>query len=366
MENRPNIFTYATRELTQDAVVCWLLACCHSENEKYRQSGLDFVRFVLGNEYPEITDIEIDIESPHKQYYHMDVYANVRVGDRIIPVIFENKTNTYLHGQQHIRYCSMVKDWKTDTKWKNKLFNDENLTWDKTLFVFFKTGYMFNWQKAELEQAKEELAKHDAILKVMSGQDMLEFVNGRKDQDVILSDYYAFLEDKISQLKNCKEERFERCFEKIFGKNKWFKYDYQGWASRDILYLDMNDNQENNRIYYSLRMSTWQNKEGIAFQQYRNEKNLVGSQNRKEELKAERNRLIELTREICREIMDEMNVDILIEENDKNKIPHQNNIFKLFVSDIGEDELCRFFRDFIERFKEKFKENGIVYNVADF
>lgn len=50
MLTRPNIFNYAKKELSQDAVICWLLECCHSDDDKYRKIGIDFVRFILDNE----------------------------------------------------------------------------------------------------------------------------------------------------------------------------------------------------------------------------------------------------------------------------------------------------------------------------
>ena len=51
MLTRPNIFNYAKKELSQDAVICWLLECCHSDDDKYRQIGIDFVRFIVYNKH---------------------------------------------------------------------------------------------------------------------------------------------------------------------------------------------------------------------------------------------------------------------------------------------------------------------------
>ena len=96
MLTRPNIFNYAKKELSQDAVICWLLECCHSDDDKYRQIGIDFVRFILDNENIKEKDIELEKDSPRSQYKNMDVYANIRVGKTIIPVIFEDKTDTFL------------------------------------------------------------------------------------------------------------------------------------------------------------------------------------------------------------------------------------------------------------------------------
>lgn len=94
MLTRPNIFNYAKKELSQDAVICWLLECCHSDDDKYRQIGIDFVRFILDNENIKEKDIELEKDSPRSQYKNMDVYANIRVGKTIIPAIFPNGIST--------------------------------------------------------------------------------------------------------------------------------------------------------------------------------------------------------------------------------------------------------------------------------
>ena len=63
--NRPNIFDYAKKELSQDAMICWLLECCRSGNGAYREIGHDFVRFILDDESIAADEIELDKYSPH-------------------------------------------------------------------------------------------------------------------------------------------------------------------------------------------------------------------------------------------------------------------------------------------------------------
>ena len=73
----------------------------------------------------------------------MDVYANIRVGKTIIPVIFEDKTDTFLHDNQESKYIEKIEKLKTGS-----LFNDNGLCWrEKAQYVFFKTGYVFDWQR---------------------------------------------------------------------------------------------------------------------------------------------------------------------------------------------------------------------------
>ena len=40
---RPNLFDYATKELSQDAVICWLVACAAEATGDLQKCGLEFV-----------------------------------------------------------------------------------------------------------------------------------------------------------------------------------------------------------------------------------------------------------------------------------------------------------------------------------
>jgi len=90
---RPNIFKYAKRELSQDAMVCWLLACLHSSEFEYFKIGLNFIRFIFNDNTIQENEVIIESGSPYNQYSHMDVYAVICVRSKLYPIIFENKTN---------------------------------------------------------------------------------------------------------------------------------------------------------------------------------------------------------------------------------------------------------------------------------
>lgn len=157
---RPNIFNYATRELSQDAMICWLLACLHSKDETYKKIGVDFIRFVLQDSSLAESEITLEASSPHKQYYKMDVYAVVRVRNKIVPIIFEDKTNTYLHSGQFESYCKTVHSWLNSESYlenSRRDFKDDNLTWDNILYVYFKTGYVPGWQEVDFESQAQKI-----------------------------------------------------------------------------------------------------------------------------------------------------------------------------------------------------------------
>ena len=212
MLTRPNIFNYAKKELSQDAVICWLLECCHSDDDKYRQIGIDFVRFILDNENIKEKDIELEKDSPRSQYKNMDVYANIRVGKTIIPVIFEDKTDTFLHDNQESKYIEKIEKLKTGS-----LFNDNGLCWrEKAQYVFFKTGYVFDWQREVIENLDKNI---NAEVKSIYIDDILNFISKHKDKEFMLADYYEYLLDRKASLVNGIEDKCNRYLVRTDGFN---------------------------------------------------------------------------------------------------------------------------------------------------
>lgn len=108
MADSPNIFDYATSELSQDAFICWLLAWaaphCASLNPSLHECGigllLDFLR--RGKIEPDaITSVEVT-----KQTDNIDVLCIV---NGIYAIIVEDKIGTSSHGNQLERYLATVK-----------------------------------------------------------------------------------------------------------------------------------------------------------------------------------------------------------------------------------------------------------------
>lgn len=366
MSKRPSIFDYAKKELSQDAMICWLLDCCHSDDSTYMNIGLDFIKFILEDESISESDIELEKDSPHAQYHRMDVYASIRVGNEIIPVIFEDKTNTFLHGDQEARYTEMVNSWKNDEKWTKGLFDNDKLKWSKkTMYVFFKTGYVFDWQKEEMKCIKEKL---NAKVKTIYIDDMLEFIARYKHKDFLLDDYYEYLTKRKSELVGSMEDKCNRYFNKIFGDKKRFSYHYQQWAARNFGYIQDESQKGENIIYCAVRTGWRKNAYSIAVQQYRNEKTLFGNNEEKKLLVEKRYVITDETIDICKKVAvdlaDDLGVEINFENNIKNKMPSQRNLFRVFIDDDNEEKVCSFFREFIKKFnklaKDKYKEQYVV------
>ncbi|GJE42182.1 PD-(D/E)XK nuclease family protein [Methylobacterium soli] len=103
----PNLFKYATKELSQDAFFCWLLAWA---DDAYGDSdvalhgiGRGFVDMLLAEH-----DLAMDGRTRvvvHRQYNYVDIL--VEVGDDLV-LLIEDKVHAGIHGDQLTRYKERV------------------------------------------------------------------------------------------------------------------------------------------------------------------------------------------------------------------------------------------------------------------
>ena len=114
----PNLFDYATKELSQDAVICWLIAWAGAETkgspakEGLRRCGRAFVD-ALFSKWQDWDTVELgDLVRTEvlRQEHNIDVLA--RVDCRHV-LLIEDKTDTGAHDDQLARYCSLVVEGKT-------------------------------------------------------------------------------------------------------------------------------------------------------------------------------------------------------------------------------------------------------------
>jgi hypothetical protein len=130
----PNLFDFATSELSQDAFVCWLAAWadpgCRAANEPLHAAGTVFVNRLLevgrGPKVSEVRSVRV-----HRQWRDIDVLLVVN-GDTAI--IVEDKTATKDHSDQLHRYRAAV---------------TAEYPADRTAAVYLKTGDQGNYRSAD-------------------------------------------------------------------------------------------------------------------------------------------------------------------------------------------------------------------------
>lgn len=107
-QREPNLFIFAPGELSQDAVLCWLLSWADPQyqgrNPELHDAGCKLLAFLLrahGVDRPPQSGITV-----HRQVNHADIV--VEIGESYV-LLIEDKTATKQHGDQLSRYLREIR-----------------------------------------------------------------------------------------------------------------------------------------------------------------------------------------------------------------------------------------------------------------
>lgn len=151
-----NIFHYATSELSQDAMIAWLISCATAADTALSEVGRAFLRFLLQTDlHRDGTVIEkavigpdneivtydgpgnaseiLDLESQHR---HIDVYCRAEIDGRKISFVIEDKAHTTDHSHQLPRYRQLVQR--------------DDIEEDYLKLIYLKTGMPYETEKARV------------------------------------------------------------------------------------------------------------------------------------------------------------------------------------------------------------------------
>jgi len=129
---KPNLFQYATKELSQDAFLCWLLAWSDerncAEDGALHAAGLNLLNSLLK------LHGEAPLEKPsitiHKQLYHVDIVVEV---NQDLVLMVEDKVHATEHAAQLTYLSNIVREYPNR----------------KVLQVFLKTGDQCDYSNVE-------------------------------------------------------------------------------------------------------------------------------------------------------------------------------------------------------------------------
>ena len=160
-EKKQNIFNYAKKELSQDAVI----TCILQEKDANAKA---FIKSMLGADCPS----DFEIVSVSNQKKKIDVFGEIKVvdenGEHLEAIIIEDKTNTFLHDDQLNKYIDAVE--KSGKKKVKK--------YEKVYFVLFKTGDYYFWEKdMYAEMQKAYAGNPDVFFKTYLLNDFTKFIN---------------------------------------------------------------------------------------------------------------------------------------------------------------------------------------------
>ncbi|MDE0273695.1 MAG: PD-(D/E)XK nuclease family protein [Gammaproteobacteria bacterium] len=192
MADRPNLFSYATKELSQDAFICWLIdwagvsQCKGPEDEALRQCGRGFVDALFakweGYEVELGDEILVEILRQEKK---IDVL--VRVNGRYV-LLIEDKTDSGTHGNQLEEY------WRTVVRGETRLKEAKE---DDVFPIYLKTGNHSILEANRIQNTEGYM--------VFDRSDFLRVLDGYSGNNSILLDYRQYLqslEDRTNSYAN--------------------------------------------------------------------------------------------------------------------------------------------------------------------
>lgn len=170
MSNKPNLFRLATRELSQDGFITWLLQWADDNHIQHDQqlskTAKDFVRLLLG----QTSDFQINKVKAGRQWKGIDIWAEIN-DEYFIGI--EDKTNTEEHSGQLERYKKIATD-----HYKNKIH--------KLIFVYLKTGNESSSTLNKIIEKEYSIVDRKTILSVL---------NKRQLTNDIFNDFKEYMTD---------------------------------------------------------------------------------------------------------------------------------------------------------------------------
>ena len=180
--NAPNLFHYATKELSQDAMICWVIKWAGQgkgggpEQEELRRCGRRFVSALLNHNSADPIELEDEVKTEiHRQDRRIDVLAQI---DNKHVLLIEDKTGGKDHSKQLERYYELVKKGRTKIGEVEK----EHLH-----PVYLKTGNQ--------TLADDHRIETETKYKVFNRTDFLNVLNGYEGRNSILLDFRQHLQE---------------------------------------------------------------------------------------------------------------------------------------------------------------------------
>jgi hypothetical protein len=188
---KPNIFEIATKELTQDGFITWLLQWANPDNEEHDKKlnacAIGFVKFLIEK------DLEITSVKTGRQWDYIDIWAII---NNKYLIIIEDKTDTGEHSNQLERYKETAMNWN----------EGKDL---EMVYIYLKTG-------TEATSSIEKIKGKE--FRYISRRDLIEFFKNYND---IKNHIYIDFIEKITNLEAA---------EKAFETTEIQKWDWSCWT----------------------------------------------------------------------------------------------------------------------------------------
>lgn len=200
MKIKPNIFDYATSELSQDAFLTWIIQWADEDYKKLdnflNSCAKSFVRELLGKN----STYKIKTVKAGRQWNNIDVWALVNEEHFIV---IEDKKGTKEHSDQLNKYCQIAEQHYKSSDVKIRL-------------VYFKMEEQGKY--SNIQDAGFSIFKREKMLDILNKY----FENTAKEkQNDIISDYHKNLNNLDNKINSFKTKPLQ----------EWCWYAWQGFYS---------------------------------------------------------------------------------------------------------------------------------------
>lgn len=203
-----NIFTYATSELSQDAILFYMLNFANDDSKK-GQFAREFLKIFECDKINESNYSEFEIYS-YKQFKKIDVlllFVNKRNKNDSFLLIIEDKVNSEESKENQL--TSYVNELRKKIKYipvedinSKKIYNrDEILTDIQIVPVYFKTGIMTTEEENNLN-----------VNKIIRLENIYDIIKKYKDVDDFIINQWIEKTIKIRNLYKNLQEHVHNCF----------------------------------------------------------------------------------------------------------------------------------------------------------
>lgn len=108
----PNLFQFATKELSQDAFLCWFISWSdlklEAKNPKLHLQSKDFISNILKNNKLKLPkNYEIEVKT---QYKNIDILVKIKTKPKNIILMIEDKVSSGEHSNQLTRYKKIIEE----------------------------------------------------------------------------------------------------------------------------------------------------------------------------------------------------------------------------------------------------------------
>lgn len=201
--SRPNLFRFATSELSQDAFLCWLVDHGRERfDAALYECARAFVAHLYGLEHPGrgvCADWVTKIQAPVRQYQHIDILFNAVIAGRTVTFVIEDKVETTKHDDQLARYREIIKAEQRS---------------DEDIRIYLKTGSLFD------EDRDAEADEYHVI----GPEDLLAFLDSHESKSDIYRDFRENLRERVSLQRESLRALFED------GTTDSLKFAHVQWA----------------------------------------------------------------------------------------------------------------------------------------